>query len=161
MNIGTLVNRLLFAGVLLAGPLITGCEEDDDDDEHQYVSPGTADVRGTWYDDGLSGGWFGPDDTWGFEWYYFEQYGTNIEGRTDYELYDQNNGYDELDRVFGTVQGNSLYLTILDWEGDVWSTVRANVNGDALSGTEYRPDYSIDFELERTSSNIVRFATPW
>ena len=82
-----------------------GCEIEESDsvlpNKQEYVNPGAADIRGTWYDKGLSGGWYGPNKTWGFSWWYLKQYGTNIEGKFEQELYRDHDSYDSLEQVTG------------------------------------------------------------
>ena len=173
MSLGRLVKKLFLGAAVLAA--VTGCE----DDEPEYVALGTADVRGTWYEHGSRGGWYGPNHEWGFNWYYFKQYGTNIEGKFEFELYDQNDTYASLMDVRGVVQGNSISITRFDYFDEPLRSIEAVVDGDVIEGIEHVPasdipDYSntnnppwhieafdMDFRLERTSSNIVRRATPW
>ena len=135
------LRTLLLAGVLALG---LGCEKDSE----QFVAPNTADVRGTWYEHGSSGGWYGPNNEWGFGWFYLEQSGTNISGKWEHELYDKGKVYDDLTNVRGTVQNDHLIVR-LDSESSYEPLVDVRVQGNNAG------------RLERVSSESVRRATPW
>ena len=136
------------------------------EEPEQYVAPNTKDIRGTWYSPGNSGGWYGPYNEWGFGWYYFEQYGEDIRGKCEYELYQQGWGYDYLNDVRGKITGDRLYLLEYDYEGNIMFKINANVGGGEIEGTEtiasgeYQGSTS-DFYLKQTSSEIDRRNTPW
>jgi len=155
--------RLILAtGVGVASSFLTGCEKEGDS---QYVSPDTADVRGTWYDPGSTGGWFGPDNRWGFEWYYLEQYGTNIEGKTEFEFYEQNDTYGSLQNLKGNVNGNKISLTTFSYDNTPDEVIEATVNGGVIQGRgtyPYEGDYyPYGFFIQQVSPNIERRRTPW
>lgn len=138
---------------------LAGCEPEEDKKE-QFVPEGTADMRGTWYDRGAKGGWYGPEKTWGFGWLYFEQYGTNIFGREDPELYLQNNAYEDLPELTGTIDGNRFHLTKRFY--DLTSTINGTINRDSINLVETDPEFgSWGEHYERVNSNVVRMATPW
>jgi hypothetical protein len=178
MGLTRLVQRLFLGAAVLAA--IAGCEKENSVHKRpEYVAPETADIRGTWYEHGSSGGWYGPNDEWGFGWYYFTQYGTNIEGKFEFELYKQDKPYSTLRDVTGTVSGNDISLIVFDYDDTLDRTIDAAVNGNVIEGIEHVPafdvpDYrntnlpplhieafDVDFRLERTSTKIERRATPW
>lgn len=144
-----LIQRLLLGTAFAAMPFLVGCEKDSGGD--QFVSPGTADVRGTWYKHGNSGGWYGPNKEWGFGWVYVdEQNGTNVQGRYENELYEQGYDYESLSDLRGTITGNHLVMSIFNNEQSATvPIVNVTVNGNSAG------------RLERVSQDIVRRAKPW
>jgi len=187
MNLKKTLKQII-QNTILAGALAfsSGCELGYRDDnpnpapgpiEMEYVDPGAADVRGTWYEHGSPRGWYGPNKEWGFGWWYFKQYGTNIEGKFEDELYYQNNSYHSLISVKGVVNGNKLSLIKHNLDGNTDSTIDAAVNRDLIMGKQHFPEedipasdyykafhmdaFTVKFRLERTGSNIIRRTTSW
>ena len=153
MQLKRLIQKLFAGATYVAVPLLSNCGNENfygiNDSRQQYVAPNTADVRGTWYGHGSSGGWFGPNQEWGFAWYYLKQYGTDVEGKYEYELYEQNNNYYSLSNLSGTITGNKMLLTHINEDGTYGRALEGTVKGDTWSNSE------------RTSQDIVRRATPW
>lgn len=156
----TLKNILLSGIAGLALLANYGCEKEDPE---QYISEGAADVRGTWYDKGNLGGWYGPDNTWGFEWYYFEQYGTNITGKYEHELYQQYEQYDYLPDLNGSVEGNKIHLVTYS-VGNPSTSIEGTASGGVISFTETDLQWEygswVD-RIEKVNNNAVRRSTPW
>ena len=129
----------------------------------QFVDPNTADVRGTWYMHGASkNGWFGPDNEYWFGWYYLEQYGSEIRGRYEHELYYKGKEIKELTEVIGTMKGNEITFNRIYPDNP-------NATRHDYHGTFIEPD-SIDMRnssaegyqnMKRVSNRFERRLTPW
>jgi hypothetical protein len=162
MAIQDLVQKLLLGAVVSVSPIVnSGCGF-----EPQYVEEGCADVRGTWYQHGQpNSGWHGPDKEWGFSWYYLEQHGKKIEGRAEYEYYDNNTRYDNLPLVMGNVEGDRVYLQVIDRNGVNCLTFDAEVLREdfmmpsVMSGEWHKS--GLYPEAERVSPKIERQICPW
>jgi len=149
MNIKKTAQKFLLGTALSIAPFLSGCTPGLGL-EDQYVSENTSDVRGTWYKHGNAGGWYGPNEEWNFGWYYLKQYGNDVEGKYEHELYTTKAYYNDLETVTGTITGDKLVLMKFDTNNIPFvdleeTTVVGNTCG----------------KLERTNTGIVRRATPW
>ena len=117
----------------------------------------TANIGGSWYEEGQPGGW-GPRDDWGFSWYYIEQDGTEIGGRWEYELYQQGYSYGALRTVRGAVNNNHVTLTLYNFDGTAATWIDATVLGNIILGTKTYTNTgtTTGFCLDRLTTGIVR-----
>jgi len=170
MKIKGLVKKLVLGSAITLSSVLSGCGVESMITNPQYVEEGCADVRGTWYQHGsTSGGWYGnPNDPkfaseWGFSWYYLKQYGNKIEGKSEYEFYKNNNKYNSLPDVVGNVEGNKVYLQVLDDSGATEFTVETTAEGDVMT-TEKTTGEGISGRkgnFDRISPEIERRKDPW
>jgi hypothetical protein len=157
MNLGRLVQKLFLGAAIAVAPLLNGCEKATDDEGEsppaEYVTPGNADVRGTWYNHGIHpGGWYGPEHAWDFGWYYIKQYGTNVEATYEREL------YKEFKQYRGGIESNTMFLSYVSTNGQIGVAVEYTIEGE----TFMRPHHIFRPTLvERTSHEIESRRTPW
>lgn len=92
---------------------------------HAKAEPATnaADVRGTWYEHGSTGGWYGPYKEYNFHFLFLKQDGTNIQGEYQSELYP--------DRwpITGSIESSNLTLTIT-YTDKTHRNLKFIINGD-------------------------------
>jgi len=133
-----------------------------DEDKSQFVATNTANVKGVWYEHGWSGGWYGPNQEYNFKFLSLKQYGTNIQGVYQDELYNDRSG-----DIVGTINSNRLTVIVpkMSYGTGVTNSITINVliDGEEGRGTNFTkrigPDPSDKFQwafpthIERVSTN--------
>jgi hypothetical protein len=152
--------RKLVQGLFLGATVMTTPLTDGEDNSKEYVAPNTVDVRGTWYEHGYNGGWYGPDKEWSFHFWSIRQYGTNIQGKFQTELYDSS-----LD-ITGTINSNKLAL-ILQMKDETRVNLNVIIDGEQGIGKKigwlsyYNKDTNgYAAHIERVSTNYMGRAPP-
>jgi len=132
-----------------------------DEDKSQFVTTNTANVKGVWYEHGSRGGWYGPDKEYNFHFLSLKQYGTNIQGVYQDELYN-----DRFGDIIGTINSNRLILTVprISYGTGVTNSISIDVliDGEDGRGTNFTkrigPDPSDKLQWTRPT-HVERIST--
>jgi len=166
MKLRNLVQGLFIGAALVATPLFSADREGTNQPK-EFVAPNTIDVRGTWYEHGWSGGWFGPEKEYNFNFWSFRQYGNKIQGVLQHELYDHEEG-----DLTGTINGNKLVLTVPEINYGAATnriTLEATIGGNGGRGTKFEKrispldshgPWTTEVRLERVSTNYGERVPP-
>jgi len=127
---------------------------------HEYVEEGNADVRGTWYKHGSSGGWYGPNNEWGFGWYYLRQYGKVLVGSFEPELHNRGRP-NRNPKVGGYVSGDSISLGFVREDKSIDYYLSGRVKDDTIIYHDWDLDRGDRRILKRTDKKISIRKTPW
>jgi len=146
MEIKKILRRLVVYGILGAALLAAQGQTNREDkakdgveskkeEPKEFIAPNTADVRGTWSEQGFVRGWYGFNKKTDFNYFSLKQYGTNVTGVFQEEL-----SSDCPSELVGRISSNRLELIVPTFIVGISTNteyLNIKIEGDKGKGTHY------------------------